>query len=52
MIVIERIGSDAGDRIAIGRAGDDHRADRPSIASDGDGAVVGGESELGLHHGG
>jgi len=44
----ERINPDASDREAIGRAGDSHHPARPGVAGEGDCAVIGRESELGL----
>ena len=45
----ERIVPDTGNRPAIGRAGDNHRAAGTGVFRYGDGAVIGGEIELGLY---
>jgi hypothetical protein len=44
--------SNAGDRMAIGCAGNDNRAVRSGVAGDGDHAVVGRKSELRSRNGG
>ena len=48
----ERIVSDAGDGQTIGFAGNGYYGVGSRVSSDGDCAIVGDESELGLPHGG
>lgn len=46
------ISGDDGDWKAIGYAGDDYCAARTGVFGDSDRAIIGHESELGLHHSG